>query len=69
MKVHKAKASEWAGNGFGTTAAQWVVTALPHIAILQLGAGWVAVDTNTNKRIVNGAATRADALEILATKV
>ena len=69
IKIKKTAATEWAGNGFGTNAARWVVAGSEHISIIQFGGGWSAIDSRADRRIVNGAATRADCLEILEVKL
>lgn len=77
IKLTKAKAAEWNGNGFGNSTAEWVVVGFENIAVRKLGLNWFAVDTN-EYAIMNGrkvskkvakADTKAALLDALAIKL
>lgn len=64
MKLVKAKCTQWNGNGFGTSPAEWVVEGAEYITVKKFLSDWVAVDTNTGKRLAR-AWTRKELIEIL----
>ena len=77
LKLTKTKTTEWAGNGFGTNTAEWVVVGFENIAVRKLGINWFAVDTNeyacvngrkVNKKIAK-ADTKAALIEVLNSKL
>ena len=77
IKLIKTNAAHWNGNGFGNSAAEWVVAGCENIAVRKLGWNWFAVDTN-EYAILHGrkvakkiamADTKADLLEVLAVKL
>lgn len=65
IKLKKAKAQSWNGNGFGTSTAQWVVAKDPSISVRQVGSFWKAFDGDVT--IARGF-DRAMCLEALAEK-
>lgn len=67
LKLKKTKSTEWLGNGMGTDTAEWVVKGHEHIAVLQLGMDWYAIDRSqeTFKRMVS-AWTRKELVERLS---
>lgn len=65
IKLKKAKSTEWLGNGFGNSTAEWVTAKNPNIEIRQLGSNWWAFEGN--KRIASGW-TKAMLLKSLETK-
>jgi hypothetical protein len=69
IKLTKKQSTEWLGTGFGSDTATWVVKGHEHIEVLKLAGSWTAIDRNTNSRLINGQPTKADALEILSTKI
>lgn len=68
VKLTKSKGSEWQGNGFGSSAAEWVVKGAEHIAVRRLVGNWYAIDTNTNTKIARGF-DKAMLLEVLSEKL
>lgn len=52
IKLKKANAAEWLGNGMGNSTADWVVAKNPDIAIRKVGCNWYAF--KNNKRIASG---------------
>lgn len=54
IKLKKLNNAEWCGNGFGTSQAWWVVQGSEHIVVRPMLGDWIAVDTNTNKRLSTG---------------
>lgn len=42
IKLKKAKATEWLGNGFGTSSAEWIVQNHEHIEVRKIGGNWIA---------------------------
>ena len=77
IKLTKAKAAEWNGNGFGNSNAEWVVVGFENIAVRKLGFNWFAVDTS-EYAIINGhkvskkiakADTKSALLDVLTTKL
>jgi hypothetical protein len=69
VKLVKKDSTVWNGNGFGSDTATWVVKGHEHIEVLKLAGSWTAIDRNTNSRLISGQSTKADALEILSTKI
>ena len=65
IKLKKANATEWLGNGFGTSTADWVVAKNPSIAGRKVGCNWYAIQNKV--RIARGF-DRAMLLEILEEK-
>lgn len=68
IKLKKAKSTEWNGNGFGTTTAEWVIKDAEHIAIRKLAGNWYAIDTSDNNRKIARGFDKAMLLEVLAAK-
>jgi hypothetical protein len=69
MKLKKVSNAYWAGNGFGTETAEWVVADCPDIRIVKLGSFWVAIrgEGAGAERLATGA-TRKDCAEVLSYK-
>ncbi len=44
ITLTKAKATEWMGNGFGTTTAEWVVKGNESIEVRKIGGNWIAFE-------------------------
>ena len=44
IKLKKAKATEWLGNGFGTSSAEWIVQNHEHIEVRKIGICWTAFE-------------------------
>jgi len=66
MKLTKAKSTYWNGNGFGTSAAEWVVKGNENISVTKSSSlGWVARDTNNNNAMI----CRAEDKPYLLTKL
>ena len=68
LKLKKIKATEWNGNGFGETSADWCIKGQEHIHVFKLGMAWVAKDTS-NDRLICKAYSRSDLIEVLEAKV
>lgn len=77
IRLTKTKTTEWAGNGFGTNTAEWVVAGQEHIAVRKLGINWFAVDTSeyaiidgrkVTKKIAK-ADTKSGLVAVLAAKL
>ena len=77
LKLTKTKTTEWAGNGFGTNTAEWVVVGFENIAVRKLGINWFAIDVSeyaiiggrkVNKKIAK-ADTKAALIEVLSSKL
>jgi len=64
IKLTKTNDSHWNGNGFGRTAAEWVVTGAEHIEVASRGLYWVAYDAKEGKRLCRGA-TKRECVEAL----
>lgn len=64
MQLIKQKNTEWRGNGFGSTSAQWLVSGTD-IRVIQLGAYWYAIQGD--QKIARGT-TKKDLLENMALK-
>jgi len=77
LKLKKTSGASWAGNGFGTNAADWVVADHEHIAVKKFAGIWVAADSSRTKKVghldvpvrIATAYTRADLLKILTIKL
>lgn len=67
IKLTKTTATQWNGNGFGSSAAEWAIKGSEHIAVRQLVGNWYAIDTNTNAKIARGF-SKAMLLEVLESK-
>lgn len=65
IRLKKLNATEWQGNGFGTSTADWVVANDPSITVRKSGLSWYAVQDR--QRIASGW-SRSDLLENLAGK-
>ena len=65
MKLRKVKSSEWNGNGFGHSAAIWIVDGTD-IQIIQLSTTWYAIQNN--QKISRGF-SKKDLLENLEFKL
>lgn len=66
IKLTKTEGTDWAGNGFGSRAAEWVVKGAEGIAIRSVSSGtWYAIEDG--KRIASGS-TRSELLGILESK-
>jgi len=57
VKLKKTKSVSWNGYGFGNSSAEWVVDGHEHLKVLQLN-DWVAIDTNTGKRVARDTAKK-----------
>ena len=69
IKLKKVSDTQWNGNGFGTSTAEWCVKGAENILVYKLGLRWVAADTAHNmNRIVCRAYSRADLLEVMEAK-
>ena len=70
IKVKKTKSAYWAGNGFGTESAEWVVADCPDIRIVELGIGWYAIrgEGASAERLASGN-TRKECLHHLSYKL
>tara|TARA_Y100000114_G_scaffold49085_1_gene44777 strand:- start:757 stop:978 length:222 start_codon:yes stop_codon:yes gene_type:complete len=69
IKLKKLSATQWNGNGFGTSTAEWCVKDAENILVYKLGFCWVAADISHGmNRIVCRGETRADLLEIMEAK-
>lgn len=64
IKLVKSKSTQWAGNGFGSAPAQWVVKSAPGISIVKLSVNWYAIENGA--KIARGF-DKAMLLETLAT--
>ena len=77
IKLTKTSSAQWQGNGFGISAAEWVVKGKENISIRKLSTKWVAVDTNEyaivrGRKVVKKVATawdKATLIEILEAKI
>jgi len=67
LKLKKVKQSSWVCNVVGRVSAEWVVAGHEDISVREYGLGWHAA--REGKKLVNGAASRKDCLEILETKL
>ena len=67
LKLKKAKPSSWVCNVNGRVSAEWVVVGREDILVQEYGLGWHA--TREGKKLVRGAASRKECLEILQTKL
>ena len=67
LKLKKVKPSYWACNVVGQVSAEWVVVGHEDISVRELGIGWHAM--REGKKLVNGAASRKECVEILETKL
>ncbi len=67
IKLTKTSSTEWNGNGFGTSTAQWCVKGAEHIEVFKLGNNWVAKNTTQNT-VVSRAWEKSDLLIKLAAK-
>jgi polygalacturonase len=67
VKLKKTKSVSWNGYGFGNSSAEWVVDGHEHLKVLQLN-DWVAIDTNTGKRVARGYSKKM-LLQILQEKI
>ena len=65
IKLKKAESTDWLGNGFGTSTADWVVALDSSISIRRNGLSWYAFQDR--QRIASGD-SRADLLNNLARK-
>ena len=54
VKLKKLNTAGWNGNGFGNSEAWWVVKGHEHIVVRPLLGDWVAIDTNTDKKLSIG---------------
>jgi hypothetical protein len=52
IKLKKAAAAEWLGNGMGNSTADWFVAKDPEIAIRKIGGNWYAIKDKV--RIASG---------------
>ena len=68
LKLIKAKNTEWLGNGFGSSSAEWVVKGFEHIAVRKLANRWFAIDLNNNANIASSF-EKAHLVEILSSKI
>ena len=68
LKLIKAKNTEWLGNGFGCSSAEWVVKGFEHIAVRKLANRWFAIDLNNNAKIASSF-EKAHLVEILSSKI
>jgi len=68
LKLTKAKNTEWLGNGFGSSSAEWVVKGFEHIAVRKLANRWFAIDLNNNDKIASSF-EKAHLIEILSSKI
>ena len=77
IKLTKTQETQWNGNGFGNSSADWVVKGRENIAVRKLGGLWVALDTNEfalikgvkiSKKIAL-AQTKNELLDLLETKM
>jgi hypothetical protein len=69
IKLKKVSATQWNGNGLGTSTAEWCVKGAENILVYKLGLRWVAADiAHGMNRIVCRAYSRADLLEIMEAK-
>tara|TARA_R100001163_G_scaffold57001_1_gene44797 strand:- start:288 stop:530 length:243 start_codon:yes stop_codon:yes gene_type:complete len=77
VKLTKTQATQWNGNGFGNSSADWVVKGRENIAVRKLGGLWFALDTNEfalikgvkiSKKIA-AAQTKNELLDLLETKM
>jgi hypothetical protein len=57
--------SQWQGNGFGSSTAEWVVKGNEHISVNKISGFWRAVDTRCNKILVRYATTRNELIKDL----
>ena len=64
IKLTKTAGTQWNGNGFGVSSAEWVIKGAEHIAVRKLCGNWYAIDINTNRKIARGF-DRAMLLEVL----
>tara|TARA_A200000113_G_scaffold67692_3_gene58930 strand:- start:5958 stop:6200 length:243 start_codon:yes stop_codon:yes gene_type:complete len=77
LKLKKISEPSWNGNGFGTSAADWVVADYEHIAVRKSAGLWMALDLSRAKKVghldvpvrIASADTRADLLNILTIKL
>lgn len=77
IKLTKTSTTTWNGNGFGTSAAEWVVKGQENIAVRKLGFKWFAIDTSEYAIIkgrkvfkkIAAASEKSTLLEILSTKI
>jgi len=66
IKLTKTEGTDWAGNGFGTRAAEWAVKGAEGITIRSVSSGtWYAIEDG--KRIATGS-TRRELLDVLEGK-
>lgn len=76
IKLTKNQATQWNGNGFGSSAADWVVKGRENIAVRKLGGAWFALDTNEPALIkgvkipkkIARAQTKTELLDLLCRK-
>jgi len=66
IKLTKKADANWAGNGFGNEAAEWVVKGAEDIVVRKSGFGWVATENGT--RIVSGRGTKKEVIAELEWK-
>lgn len=65
IRLKKANATEWLGNGFGSSTADWVVAKDPSITVRKSGLSWYAYQ---NRQRIAAGWSRADLLDNLASK-
>lgn len=70
IQLKKTTSAYWAGNGFGTDTAQWVVADRPEIRIVELGCFWYAIrgEGAGSERLASGQ-TRKECLHHLSHKL
>ena len=68
LKLIKTKNTEWLGNGFGSSSAEWVVKGFEHIAVRKLANRWFAIDTSNNAKIASSF-DKAHLVEVLSLKI
>lgn len=66
LKLTKTKATQWAGNGFGVDAAEWVVKGHEDIVVWKGVTDWYA--SSGGKHVARGW-TRKDLLKNLENKI